>query len=159
MLGLPAAQKCLGVCGRPLSAWAAPTHHHVLGSQCQKHETALATSSCYTWGWPLRRCWRHGEPLCLSQLSLGNPEFLVKTDFKLCFSPAANVPMEQWGRSFFTCAIHTYLVFILSGFFKAIIVSSSVCFKPWNNIWHLLYTLALICKVFCKPELSIPVPL
>lgn len=78
-----------------LSAWAAPAHHHVLRSQCQKHETALAASPCYTWGWPSRRCWRHWEPLCLPQLSLGNLTFLVKNDFKLCFSPAANVPMEQ----------------------------------------------------------------
>lgn len=72
---------------------ATAAHHHVLESHCQEHETALITSPCYTWA----GLWEAvlGRESLFAPVVLRQPGFLVKTDFKLYFSLAANTPIEK----------------------------------------------------------------
>lgn len=131
---------------------------------CSQESVPWAQNSTYHYsllhtGWPLQCCQRQAEPLCLPQMSLGNLAFLVKAHFLRVLLSSCKYSHGAVKETILKlCNLHfssSYIVFL-----KALIVSSSVCFKPWNSILCLLYTLASTdyCKVVCKPELGIPAP-
>lgn len=129
---------------------------------CSQEPVPWAWNSTYHYsplhmGWPLQCCQRQAKPLCLPQISLGNLAFLVKAHFLCVLLSSCKQSHGAVKETILKlCNLHFSSAYIV--FLTAIIVSSSVCFKPWNSILCLLYALAFICKVVYKPELGIPAP-